>query len=195
MSATLPNSPTLMPGPLASPQAEQLPHGLRGLLAYRFSWDSLWPWLALSLGSLIVLGILYHLWKKYKNRPSKPVAPEDPFLTLERQLHALLPPQPFSGKPGTQYFFELSMLFRQFLELSSGVQATDLTLQELKEPLRRKSSLSRETTEEVIKFLERCDYVKFAGIPADLAEAQASHTQVLQWVRYLRPRRLESEGQ
>ncbi len=194
MNDTLPNASTLVPQ-VDAQQGEQLPHGLRGLLSYPFSWEDAWPWLLALLVLLLVLGLLFYLWKKnQKSRPAKVEAPEDPFRVLERQLQNLQPPDPFLGKQGVQFFFELNMLLRQFLELCSGLAATDLTLQELKEPLRTKSPLSRETTEDLIRFLERSESIKFANVPTDLAEARQSYTQVQEWVSYMRPKRLESES-
>ncbi len=170
------------------------PHGLRDLIPYKFFWEDLWPKALVVLGILLLLFILYKLGKKFFKRAPKVVIPEDPFLVLERKLSKMLPPEPFEGKPSTQYFFDLNMIFRQFLELCLKIPATDLTLQELKEPLRFKSPLSREVTEDILKFLERSEYIKYAGFETNLDEAKECHLQVIKWVSYIRPRRLEESS-
>ena len=188
MSAPMPN-PVDTLGPSATSQA---PHDLKGLMAYPLSLLDLWPWfLAAALASAIGLVILWYL--KNRKPKAKPQVIEDPFLALERQLYHMVPPTPFEAKKGIQYYFDLNMLFRQIIEFCSGLPATDLTLQELKGPLRQKSILSRDTTEELLSFLERCESIKFAGLDTDLAEAENSHRQVKQWVTYLKPKQI-SDG-
>ena len=182
-------SPPALP---AKGQEGPLPHDIRGLLDYPFTLGNL-RWLLLAVAVLALLGLAYWFWKRRKRVLPQP-PPEDPFTVLERQLRALLPPQPFEGKPRTQYFFDLNMILRQGLELSSPIRATDLTLQELKEPLRQKSQLSRDTVEDVLRFLERSEAIKFADAQTEIAEAERSHQQVLQWVAFLRPKRLDPGG-
>ncbi len=191
MSAPMPNPADALAqlGPTA---ANQPPHDLKGLLSYPLSLLDLWPWLlAATLASAIVLVVLWYL--KNRKPKAKPQIIEDPFLVLERQLYRMAPPTPFEDKKSIQYYFDLNMLFRQIIEFCSGVRATDLTLQELKGPLREKSILSRDTTEELLNFLERCEHIKFAGLMTDLAEAEHSHKQVKQWVSYLKPKQI-SDG-
>jgi hypothetical protein len=177
------------------PQGEAPPHGMRDIIPYGLSWDEIWPKLLLALMILLACALLYFLWKRYFKKKIKEVVPEDPFVVLESRLAKMHPPEPFEGKSCVQYFFDLNMIFRQFIELTSGVPATDLTLQELKEPLRFKSPLSRDTTEEVIRFLERSENIKFAGFFTDINEAKESHLQVMRWVSYLRPRRIMNEAE
>ena len=170
------------------PTDGSIPHGLRGLSQYPVRWEDLWPILVLVVLVILVLGLLFYLWRRSRQKPKAPLVPVDPFTVLESRLREMRPPEPFEGKAQSQYFFDLNMIFRECLELGLKFPATDLTLQELKEPLRRKSSLSRETTEEIIRFLERCDAIKFAGLSTDLHEAQESHLRVLEWFSYFRNR-------
>lgn len=187
MSAPMPNPTDALAQLAPSAASAEPPHALKGLMAYPLSLADLWPWI---LAAVLAVVIFLVIWRYFKNRKPKaqPLVVEDPFLVLERRLNHLLPPNPFDAKKSIQYYFDLNMLFRQIIEFCSGVPATDLTLQELKGPLRQKSVLSRETTEEMLSFLERCEYIKFAGLVTDLAEAENSHRQVKQWVAYLKPK-------
>src|SRR3989338_4648031 len=98
----------------------------------------------------------------------------------------MFPPKDFQGKKAIDYFFELNMAFRQYIEARAPIRATDLTLRELRGPLRDRCPLSRDNIEDVLKFLERSEYVKYAGVVTDFQEAVDSHAQVLQWVTFMR---------
>lgn len=166
---------------------EQPPHGVKELIPYAMSWDEIVPKLLILLGILTLCVLCILLWRKYRKKKVVPVIQEDPFVVLQRRLANLLPPEPFEGKKCVQYFFDLNMIFREFIELGTGIPATDLTLQELREPLRSKTKLSREIADDFLQFLERCEYIKFAGLFTEIHEAKQSHSQVTEWVKYLKP--------
>lgn len=180
---------------IPSTQNDTLPHGLRDLIPYPESWlEFMARWFLPFLIICFCLVVAIFLWKKFRRKKVKEVIPEHPFILLERKLSSLQAPEPFEGKKSTQYFFDLNMIFRQFIELSFAIPATDLTLKELREPLRLKSSFSRELTEEVLKFLERTERLKFAGVSTNIEEAKECHAQVLQWVSFLKQKHFQEEG-
>lgn len=174
--------------------SESLPHGFEGLVSYPFYYD-LWWKIAMGLGGCLLLLLIVFLWRRFRRKEKEEPVPvrEDPYLLLKRELEDLAVPEPFVGIRSVQFFFDLNMLFRKFIELGLLIPATDLTLKELKEPLRRKSKFSRKMTEDCIAFLERCDHIKFAGAQTDMREAQDSYLKVQEWVVYLRPKVSESQ--
>jgi hypothetical protein len=113
----------------------------------------------------------------------------DPWATLGERLRRLLPPSQFApGRDQETYYYELSLLLREALELKTAVRATDLTLGELRGPLRRHLQPSSFPVEDLLHFLERADMIKFAGVTSTREEALLEHQRVTQWVDDLRPR-------
>ena len=169
-----------------------LPHDIRGLLPYS------WPWWEYALWGLLVAAVLalvgfggWYFYRKWRARRDLAITNEDPWEIFGRRLTALRPPMPFSGSEQEEFFFQLSLLVREVIELRTKVPATDRTYQELREPLRRKLPLSTEEVEAVLAFLERADLVKFAGAPSSVAEAEAALSRVGRWLQKLRPRGID----
>jgi hypothetical protein len=168
-----------------------LPHGIRGLAEYPMIVIPFW---VIALVSVILLGAiswgLWHWWRKKHPKVSieKRIHPLD---QLRDQIEKLRPPEPFLGKAQEDYFYNLSMSLRQFIEELLKIPATDRTLKELREPLRQMLPLSRERVGEVIGFLERADMIKFAQAPTSFEEALRCHDDVKLWVVYLLPRELD----
>jgi hypothetical protein len=169
--------------------AAGLPHDIRGLLPYQTPW---WHYALAGLAAVVVAGLLaWGIWYLLKKRRSKAreERPVDPWDALESRLGVMLPPGEFPrGIVQENYFYSLSLILREAVELKTGIRATDLTLYELKNPLRRQLPFREEDIEAVIHFLERADMVKFAGAPSQREEALGDHGRVKMWVRELRPR-------
>lgn len=166
-----------------------LPHDIRGLLPYQTPWwhYALAALLAVMLGALLVWG-LWHLRLHWKRR-TQVVPPIDPWAVLESRIQVLLPPGDFPRGPVQEtYFFNLSLLLREAIELRTRVPATDLTLYELRSPLRRKLPFAPEEIESVLGFLERADMVKFASASSQREEALGDQNRVQKWISQLRPR-------
>ena len=169
--------------------AAGLPHDIRGLLPYQTPW---WHFALAGLGAILVAGLVaWGIWYLLKKRRPKirEERPVDPWDALESRLGGMLPPGDFTrGLVQENYFHSLSLLLREAVELRTAVRATDLTLYELKGPLRRTLPFKQEEVESLISFLERADMVKFAGAPSQREEALGDHRRVETWVRELRPR-------
>lgn len=166
-----------------------LPHDIRGLLPYQTPW---WHYALGGVAAFIVAGLLaWGIWYLLKKRRTKirEERPVDPWDALESRLAVMLPPGEFPrGLVQENYFYGLSLILREAVELRTGIRATDLTLYELKNPLRRQLPFKQEDIESVIHFLERADMVKFAEAPSQREEALGDHGRVQRWVRDLRPR-------
>jgi hypothetical protein len=169
--------------------AAGLPHDIRGLLPYQTPW---WHYALAGVAAFIVAGLLaWGIWYLLKKRRKKmrEERPVDPWDALESRLGVMLPPGEFPrGIIQENYFYSLSLILREAVELRTGIRATDLTLYELKNPLRRQLPFKQEDIESVIHFLERADMVKFAEAPSQREEALGDHERVRRWVRELRPR-------
>lgn len=75
------------------------------------------------------------------------------------------------------------MAFRQILEQAYSFPATDLTLKELKQPLKQKVSFDGYSYDAMLQFFERCDLIKFAKAPTHENEALSFHGQALSWAK------------
>lgn len=180
----------MAPGAQLAPGAttgeQQLPHDIRGLVPYRGSLLDYWPYAAGLLALLLALaGFLW--WRRRRAALRPPAPPADPWDVLAGKLAQLTVPRPFGLQEQAEYFFHLSLLLREAIELRTGLRATDLTLGELKAPLRNKLPLPTGDVDGVLAFLERADYVKFAGRPASTEEAVSAREQATTWARRLRP--------
>jgi hypothetical protein len=179
--------------PLGAPQRPSggqtgaLPHDIRGLVPYEAQWRRLALPALLALIAVLVVTALALWWRRRRRRPAPVAPPEDPWDALLRRIRTLALKTPFERLAQEEFFFELSMLLREGIELRTGVRATDLTFQELRAPLRAKLPLATAEVERVLGFCERADQVKFAGTGSDRAEADAARSTVDGWVRQLRP--------
>jgi hypothetical protein len=166
-------------------QQQMIPRDIKGLVNDLGFWW--WPHLLfiLLIVALVVAAIFYYLKKKNKKSQSSSVIEENRSDKVRALIFALTPQEPFSQEQRESFFYELSLLFREFIELKTGVFATDKTLQELKAPLREKLPLSQEALSEVINFLSVSDMIKFAERQSSSEEAASFKTKVEAWVRKL----------
>lgn len=169
-------------------QSAELPHDIRGLVPNTPPWWS-FVILALLVIAAVVLAIwLYRKWKGRKPTPAQSTQ-IDPWASLHGRVGGMVVPTNFEpGRPQEDYFYGLSLLLREGVELRTRVPATDLTLQELKEPMRKKLPLATPEVNAVLEFLERADMIKFASAPSDRAEAEKFRGIVAGWLKKLEPR-------
>lgn len=162
-----------------------LPHDIHGLIPYQPTLLDYWPWLLAGALTLLACSLLWRWWSKRKKQP-KPVPPVNPWDLIERRILALQPNEPFVGKDREQFFYDLSLALREAIERRTGLRATDMTLSELCSPLARLSPFAHESTDAVLAFLKRADFIKFAEAPASRDEALLDAQNVRQWVMDLR---------
>ena len=60
-----------------------------------------------------------------------------------------------------QYFFAISEIVRLYVENRFGLNATDLTLEEIKRALKERQLISTQEREALEDFLEKTDNIKF----------------------------------
>lgn len=163
---------------------EALPHDIKSIIPYKYTF-SLGVLLAILLG-ILLLGLL--AWFLYqRSKKAKKVAIRKVNLPLEvyKAVSALKPEDPFLKKQQEDYFYHLGFNLRHYIELKTQISATDLTFQELKTPLRTKLCLPGEQTREIISFLEKSEYIKFASNMVTVDEALKYRLDVLRWMDQL----------
>ena len=117
-----------------------------------FNW---WPWLAL-VAAIIAATLLWWAWRRYKNRPKKPV---DPYVRAQHEFERI----ERMGLPDTDRGPEYLALFvdvaREYLAARvPGVRRSDTT-SELLRAMQPQAGVEAELP----GLLERADLVKFAG--------------------------------
>ncbi|WP_141735427.1 hypothetical protein [Oligoflexus tunisiensis] len=164
--------------------APQLPHGIMGLQPQAFPWITV---ILLGLGLLGLAFLGWFLWKRWKTKTArKPVptapAPQDPWLRLDEALQSLEIKEPWSREACEEYFFRLSFILREALELRTGLPITGQTLAETKQSLEKSPALSANFQQDLIKFLSLAEQLKFAGQWLSAAESMAWREKVKAWM-------------
>jgi hypothetical protein len=181
-TSVLSTPPTPAPAALPAPEPDHLPHDIREIIPYVWSWEDWRTWGMILTAVLLLTALIYWLWKRRKAAPLPP--PEDPILVANRFLQQLVPPQPFVGKAQAEYFYQLNLGLRHYVELTCGFSATEMTLRELREKLQTLSQFSTERKQDLNRFFERTDLIKFAKAETSLQEALESHEKILGWLKW-----------
>lgn len=152
----------------------------------------LWLTVILVLGVLavagILLGILYRWYRKRQAyRPPERIRDSWELLSDELQLlrQKIEAQDPEMVR---DLFYGLSLVLRRGIELTSGVRATDLTVQELRARLKSQSGIQVSLVKDMVTFLSRADMIKFADVLAEAGEAPQSYKAVEEWISVLKPK-------
>jgi hypothetical protein len=125
-----------------------------------------WGWIALAAVALLALVLLaYWLWRRRRAAPAAPQLPahEVAFAALDR-----LAATDFADRIALRRaYFELSEVIRAYVEASLGINATDLTSEEIVRRLPAVSGLDPLAGERLRRFLADTDRVKFAASAPD----------------------------
>jgi hypothetical protein len=129
-----------------------------------FSWrlvGKIAAWAALAAAALFGLFLLVrHLARRVKEHMMSPI--ERAWAELDRLLKRRLP-----GKGRYKDFYvELTMVVRRYVQRKYGVKAPHMTTEEFLGELRRDGGGRFGDTEALGRFLESADMVKFAGVEA-----------------------------
>ncbi len=175
-------------GPFMGPggggaSAPLLPHDVRGLVPYT---PPLWMMVAAGAGlAVLLLVAVWGFWYWRRRRQHAVAAAPSVWSVLQERLHALKPPVTTTGRATEEFFYQVSLLLREGLELRTGIRATDLTTQELRQALRDVPSLGATEAGQMMQFFARADMIKFAEEPAADGEAQQSQRQASLWLSQL----------
>ena len=127
-------------------------------------------WCALALFAVVAIVavvwfLLRYLARRIKEHRMSPI--ERAWVELDRLLKKGLPEQ---GRY-KDFYVELTMVVRRYIQRQHGVVAPHLTTEEFFEKTRKSPSFPKSTLDELIDFFRRADVVKFARIQTTLDAA------------------------
>ena len=115
---------------------------------------------AIALAIYALVKIAKYVTRRVKEHRMSPV--ERAMAELKRLLD--------KGLPGRgrykDFYIELTMVVRRYVQRQHAVRAPHLTTEEFFEQAKRASTFNREALEDLVDFLRRADMVKFAGVQA-----------------------------
>jgi len=121
--------------------------------------------LIIALAVLILLVMLYFLWRFIKNKKAQKksiIPPKSPWeIAYERLAELLKLNLPQEGKI-KEYFIQVSDILRRYIEGRFSLKAPELTTPEFLEKIKKSDQLKSEHKLLLKEFLIRCDLVKFA---------------------------------
>lgn len=177
----------------------QLPHDIESLTPFSSFWRSEWLWGAIL--ALLVVVLIYYLLKRL-SKSEGVTADSSRQKTLQERIRetfcrieSLPVPEPFTKADQEEFFFTLSMLFREYVELCTSIPATGLTSRELKAPFLEKLPMDRDTIQTVLGFFAFADNIKFSKQQTTSEEARRYIKEVVEWLRQIKPpSKPEEEG-
>jgi len=128
------------------------------------------PWLHylwMALGVLALLALLYFLWRRWKTRPipqarSATALELTPEQLAYKELEALRVKGWLQIGRVQEHFFELSEIFRRYLENRYQFPAREWTTQEITTHFKHFSKLNENLKQQAQSILTQTDHVKFA---------------------------------
>lgn len=178
-------APIGLPAPLPD-QAPTGPHDIEEILPYIIPW---WHYALIVGGILLVAGIIAGIWYWYKNRKKTPaVVAVDHWAELSERVQKLKPDEALANGQAKEFYYQLSLLLRTAIELSTQVRATDMTFRELSPLMDKKLPLQVEELLAMKEFLKIADLVKFADREASEGEARHFKQSLQLWISSLKPR-------
>ncbi len=160
-------------------------HDIKPLEEYPLPWmDYFWK----ALGVLVLLALLYFLWRKWKSRLILLTLPS-PTSALTAEQLAFKELEALKNKGWLQlgriqdHFFELSEIFRRYLENRYRFPAREWTTEEITAHFKHFSSLSENLKLQARSILTQTDRVKFAKVEQTEDEMQP----IINFIREARP--------
>ncbi|MBP9705995.1 MAG: hypothetical protein KBD78_00020 [Oligoflexales bacterium] len=180
----------IQPNTLPTPDVQGPPHDVQGLVEF-FYFDYVFWGAILFLLCLLVFAFVY--WWRHKKSKNVKIIPVNFALDLRHacldELLKTSPPKEFSDyEVQRDYYYRLSLAARLFIELTFHFPATDMTLGELKFPLKNKLPLSEEKYQKLYSLLSLSDLVKFADRKSNYPEAQTAHQELCALLKNLIPK-------
>ena len=146
----------------------------------------------MALTGLVILVLLYFLWCKWKSRPfSLNLPPPVPSLTAEqlalKELESLKNKEWLKIGRTQEHFFELSEIFRRYLEKRYQFPAREWTTEEITAHFKYFPSLSDNLKLKARSILTQTDRVKFAKAEQAVDEMPS----IINFIEEARPPALE----
>ncbi|MBF0288929.1 MAG: DUF4381 family protein [SAR324 cluster bacterium] len=138
----------------------------------------LWLWVVIPVIAAVILGIAYVLYKRRASDES--LTPRElPHEQALRRLREL--EQFFSVNPQEvhQYYYQLSEIFREYLENAFSFSATSMTTQEFLPLLKTQTPYSVEEHQKITLLTQRSDLIKYAEVLPTRAEMDEAYREVV----------------
>ncbi len=148
-----------------------------------------WVWaLAATLVALLLGALLW--WWRSRRRPAQAVVAPDPADVVALRALAELSGRDLSEQAGRhRYCVELSQIVRSYIEARFGLNATDLTTEEIARAMAARPELSG-VEQRVLEVLRTTDGVKFAQQATGAEALLSARDSATAFVEATRPREL-----
>lgn len=144
-------------------------------------------WIALVVAAVLALSVLVWWLKRRRSTPS--LAPPRPAHELAFEALTRLRQTDFTNHEALRrYYFEISEVVRAYVEARFGINATDLTTEEILRRLSTLPVLDPLGAERLRRFLVETDQVKFAAHQPAEAEIAETYERALSFIEETRPR-------
>ena len=142
-----------------------------------------------ALGIAAAGGIVYAAvrYVKKRGRILPAPRPKEPHELAYERLEALRGKGYIRDGRVKEFFFELSLIVRYYLEGRFGVKAPEMTTEEFLAKLRDTTELERESKKLLREFLAYCDLVKFAKYGPSEDDIEASYASAKKLVDRTKP--------
>jgi len=124
------------------------------------TWDWRW-WAAGGALALLLLGLGWW-WRRRLRQPTPAVPPVPPEVLALEQLEGLQLPNPGDVGAIRRYYFAISAILREYVEGRFGLNATDLTTEEIVSRLGEVDELEGPEADLLVSFLTATDAVRYA---------------------------------
>lgn len=139
------------------------------------------------LGGL-VMGLLWARWRR-RPRPIVLPPPVPAHVVAFQQLDELTKAELVEKGEYQDYYLQLTEIAKGYIEGRFGIDALDRTTDELRRVLDRAAAqIAPLKPDELVRFLQACDLVKFARFAPPVAEAQAALAEVRGMVEATAPK-------
>jgi hypothetical protein len=150
-----------------------------------------WAWIIGGIVVLLALGLIAKLvWR----RATREVPPPPPHEVAFQALDALRGTDFDDPEAVRRFYFAISEVERSYVEGRFGLNATDLTSDEIIARLDQVDGLEPEPEQELRRFLVDTDQVKFAAHRASQEEIEQTYERALAFVEATRPLATEEEA-
>ncbi len=153
--------------PLESEEAALMP--IREIIKEPLGIEDFLPYLAGALLIALLVGLIIFFKKRRIKRelgPQEKIDPRTPYEIAIQSLEALDPNKYLSDGTIKEFHFELSFIFRRYLEDTYNRPALESTLKEVKEIIQL-IGLTPEVIQSFFKNMDKAELIKFAKLQAD----------------------------
>jgi hypothetical protein len=140
-----------------------------------------WLWIAVGLAALAALAVALHYYLRYRRR-ALAVPPEPPHVIAFRALDVLRETDFGDQLAVRRFYFAISEVLRSYVEGRFGLNATDLTSEEIVAELPDLEDLADDHGRVLESFLSDTDRVKFAEHRPSDGEIETTYESALGFV-------------